>query len=97
MPIIRLDVPQGHPRHVLLELKRGIEDAIARTWAKEHIYVALHEMLTEKDDRTAIMTVDLRPGRGSENERSSALYQLAASSLEKCIGTDRQHFVLLIR
>ena len=97
MPIIRVDIPEGHPREARLRLKRMLEDCVARTWAKEHIYVALHEMLGEPADRTAIITVDLRPGRGKESERARALYREALDALQKTVGTDPERFVLLIR
>ena len=97
MPIVRVDVPEGHAREIRLELKRMLEDCIARTWAKEHIYVAIHEMLAEPGDRTAIMTVDLRPGRGKEAERARALYREALAALQQTVGTDPERFVLLIR
>ena len=97
MPIVRVDIPEGYPREKRLELKRLLEDCIARTWAKEHIYVAVHEMLAEPSDRTAIVTVDLRPGRGKEAERARALYREALGALQKTFGTDPERFVLLIR
>jgi phenylpyruvate tautomerase PptA (4-oxalocrotonate tautomerase family) len=97
MPIVRVDIPEGHPREVLLKLKGSLEDCIARTWAKEHIYVAIHEMLAEPADRTAIITVDLRPGRGKEPERARAFYREALEALRGTVGTDPERFVLLIR
>ncbi|HEV8095019.1 MAG TPA: hypothetical protein VGP71_04770 [Burkholderiales bacterium] len=97
MPIIRVDIPEGHPREARLRLKRTLEECVARTWAKEHIYVALHEMLAEPADRTAIITVDLRPGRGRESERARALYREALEALQSTVGTDPERFVLLIR
>ena len=97
MPIVRVDIPEGHPREALLSLKRKLEECIAQTWAKEHIYVALHEMLAESSDRTAIVTVDLRPGRGKESERAHALYSEALEALQSTVGTDPERFVLLIR
>jgi len=97
MPIVRVDIPEGHPRAVRLQLKRLLEDCIARTWAREHIYVALREMPAEPGDGTAIMTVDLRPGRGEEQERARALYREALDALRQTVGTDPDRFVLLIR
>lgn len=97
MPVVRVDVPEGHSKQRLMLLKQGLEGCIARTWAKEHIYVAVHEMIAEPGDRTAIMTVDLRPGRGQELERARALYVEALSTLQKVVDTDPERFVLLIR
>jgi len=97
MPIVRIDVPEGHLRHELLALKRQVEQAIARTWAKDHIYVAVREMLTEPGDRSAIVTVDLRPGRGHEEQRAAALYRELLGALQKGFNTDANRFVLLVR
>jgi phenylpyruvate tautomerase PptA (4-oxalocrotonate tautomerase family) len=97
MPIVRVDVPQGHSSSLLLTLKCRVEDSIARTWAKEHIYVAVKEMSAEPGDRTAIVTVDLRPGRGQEQQRAAALYQDVLAALKDCVDTDPERFVLLIR
>lgn len=97
MPIVRVDVPQGHSQDELLKLKRRVEESIARTWAKEHIYVAVREMLSEPGDRSAIVTVDLRPGRGREEQRAAALYREIFSALEKGLDTDANRFVLLVR
>ncbi len=97
MPVVRVDVPEGHPREKLLRIKRQVEDSIARTWAKDHIYVAVREMLAEPGDRSAIVTVDLRPGRGREEERAAALYRQVLAALTENIGTDANRFVLLVR
>lgn len=97
MPIVRIDVPEGHPRNELLQLKRRVEESIARTWAKEHIYVAVREMLAEPGDRSAIVTVDLRPGRGGEEQRAAALYGEVLDALKKGMNTDANRFVLLVR
>ena len=97
MPIVRVDVPEGHPRQDLLNLKRRIEESIARTWAKDHIYVAVREMLAEPGDRSAIVTVDLRPGRGAEEQRAATLYRDVLVALQAALNTDANRFVLLVR
>jgi hypothetical protein len=97
MPIVRVDVPQGYPRQALIELKQRMEDAIARTWATDHIYVAIREFISAPGDRSAIMTLDLRSGRGAERERSAALYRLALDALKDSLGVDPHRFVLLVR
>jgi phenylpyruvate tautomerase PptA (4-oxalocrotonate tautomerase family) len=97
MPIVRVDVPEGYPRDKLFELKRRVEESIARTWAKEHIYVSIREMLAEPGDRSAIVTVDLRPGRGQEEQRAAALYREILDALRKDMNTDPDRFVLLVR
>lgn len=97
MPIVRVDVPEGHPMENLLDLRNRVERAIARSWAKDHIYVAVREMVGPGDDSTAIVTVDLRPGRGQEEQRSAALYKDVLRALQACVGTDPDRFVLLVR
>jgi phenylpyruvate tautomerase PptA (4-oxalocrotonate tautomerase family) len=97
MPIIRIDIPEGHGREQRLELKRKLEGCIARTWARDHIYITVNEALADKGDPTVIMTVDLRPGRGKEPERASALYREVLQALHSTIGVDPDRFVLLIR
>jgi phenylpyruvate tautomerase PptA (4-oxalocrotonate tautomerase family) len=97
MPIIRVDIPEGHPREARLEIQRGLAESVARTWAKDHIYVAVREMLAEPGDATAIVTVDLRPGRGKEPERARALYREVLELLQRTVGTTPERFVLLIR
>ncbi|HXS51464.1 MAG TPA: hypothetical protein VN782_02940 [Usitatibacter sp.] len=97
MPIVRVDVPDEHPREVLLAVKRSIEAAVARTWAKDHIYVAIHPMVTAPGERTAIVTVDLRPGRGEEERRAKALYREILAVLRSSLNTEPDRFVLLVR
>ena len=97
MPIVRVDVPVECPRAALVELRRRVEQAIARTWAKDHIYVAVRTMVTAPGDRTAIVTVDLRPGRGEEERRARLLYRELLEALRTSIGTDPERFVLLVR
>jgi hypothetical protein len=74
-----------------------VEHAIATTWAKEHIYVAVREMIAEPGDRSCLATVDLRPGRGREEERAQALYRILLAALQSGFGTDPDRFVLLVR
>jgi hypothetical protein len=97
MPIVRVDIPEGNSEEARLHLKRSLEACIAHTWAKDHIYVAVREMVAEVSDRTAIMTVDLRPGRGGEAKRAQALYREAIAALQATVGTNPDRFVLLIR
>jgi len=97
MPIVRVDVPDDCPRAALVELRRRVEDAIACTWAKDHIYVAIRTMVTMPGDRSAIVTVDLRPGRGEEERRAKLLYRELLQALRSSIHTDADRFVLLVR
>jgi hypothetical protein len=97
MPIVRVDVPDECPRSALVQLRRRVEEAIARTWAKDHIYVAIRTMVTAPGDHTAIATVDLRPGRGEEERRAQMLYRELLEALRSSIQTDPDRFVLLVR
>ncbi len=97
MPIVRVDVPEGSSRQARLALKQHLEQAIARTWAREHIYVAIREVVAEEGDGTVVMTVDLRPGRGREAERAAALYEQAVAAAVKALNADPDRFVLLVR
>lgn len=97
MPVVRVDVPEGHSREGLRAVRRGIEKAVSNTWATSHIYVSVREMIAEPGDRSAIVTVDLRPGRGQEAERAAALYREVLQVLKSALGTDADRLVLLVR
>jgi len=97
MPIIRMDVPEGLTRDQKAALRAKVHQAIAKTWANEHIYVAIREMFSEPGERLVIVTVDLRPGRGREEERGMALNALLLQALSETIGARQEDLVLLIR
>jgi len=97
MPIIRCDIPEGHSREIKDGLHRVLFDAIAETWAKEHIWIALREKHGPRDDRRVIMSVDLRPGRGGEGERLAALFSRVQSEFERLIGTAPEDLIVVIR
>lgn len=97
MPVVRVDVPEGHSREKLRAVRREVEKAISRTWATSHIYVAVREMVAEPGDRSAVVTVDLRPGRGQEAERAAALYREVLQVLRSMLNTDPERLVLLVR
>ena len=54
-------------------------------------------MLAEPGDRSAIVTVDLRPGRGGEEQRAATLYREVLDALKKGMNIDPSRFVLLVR
>lgn len=97
MPIIRVDIPEGHGRETKAALRKQIHDCIARTWAKEHIYIAIREMFTEPGEEQVIMTVDLRPGRGQEALRTNALYRGVDHALGQLLHPKPKSWVLLVR
>ncbi|MGI9382340.1 MAG: tautomerase family protein [Methyloligellaceae bacterium] len=97
MPIIRVDIPEGHDRDTKDALYSVLHDAIAETWAKEHIWIALREKYSPPGNTQVVMTVDLRPGRGGEAERLRALFDQVQSEFERLIGTSKKDLIVLIR
>ncbi len=97
MPIVRADVPEWLSADQKQEIRRGLHNCIARTWATEHIWIAVSPMATEEDERTVMMTVDLREGRGQEKERTEALFDLALETLSRVVGTKPDELILLVR
>ena len=97
MPIIRVDIPEGHDRDTKDALYRALHDAIAETWAREHIWIALREKYSPPGNAQVMMTVDLRPGRGGEAERLRALFDRVQGDFEGLIGTTAKDLIVLIR
>jgi phenylpyruvate tautomerase PptA (4-oxalocrotonate tautomerase family) len=97
VPLVRIDIPEGHSREQKATLKRRIHECIVASWAKEHIYIAITEMFSEPGGEQAIVTVDLRPGRGREAERTRALYDGVAKAFLECLSPPPREFVLLVR
>ena|SRR5882724_3269583 len=97
MPILRIDVPEGLTREQKATLQKEIRRCVELTWAKEHVYIAIRDMFSEPGDRTTIMTMDLRPGRGHENERAEKLYAMALEVLKQTVPLEARDFVMLIQ
>lgn len=97
MPIIRVDIPEGHDRETRAQLYEAIHHCIATTWAKEHIWIALREKFSPPGDRQVLVTVDLRPGRGGEAERLRKLFDGLQRAFEPLIGTTAKDLIVLIR
>ena len=97
MPIIRIDIPEGHSRGEKQELHRAVHDAIASTWANQHIWIALREKFTPEDDVSVIITVDLRPGRGREQERLRAFFDAVEPVFRRIVGATREDMIILVR
>lgn len=97
MPIVRVDVPEWLSREQRTDIRAAIEGCIARTWFKEHIWVAVRPFTTEPDERTVIMTVEVRGGRGHEKERTEALFLEAHEVFERVIGTRPDELIVLVR
>ena len=96
MPLVRIDVPEGLSREVKGRIREGIHDCIAKTWFKEHIWIAIRDMYTEPGDRTVMMSVGVRPGRGQEAERTQALFDLAQRLMEDEIGTTSDELIIVV-
>lgn len=97
MPIIRVDVPEGHGREKLGAIHDAVERWMIATWAKEHLWISVSEKFTPPGNRQTIVTVDLRPGRGREEERLRAFFDGLQKELARLIGTTPDNMIVLIR
>lgn len=97
MPIVRVDVPAWASDAQMSDLKKGIHACIERTWARQHIWVAVRGMYAEKNDATVMLTVDLRDGRGQEKARTEALFAEALLVCSKILGTTKEKLIVLVR
>ena len=96
MPFVRVDVPEGLSRDTKSRIRAGLYDAIAKSWFKEHIWIAIRDMYAEPGDKTVLMSCGVRPGRGQEAERTQALYDYAQKVMEKEIGTAPDEMILVM-
>jgi len=97
MPIVRVDVPDWATRAQMAQLQSELHGCIERTWAREHIWVAVRGMYAEPKDATVILTVDLRDGRGQESERTKALFEEASAVCLRVLGTTDERMIVLVR
>ncbi len=97
MPIIRVDIPEGHSREEKQVLHCAVHDAIASTWANQHIWIALREKFTPEGDVSVVVTVDLRPGRGREQERLHAFFDAVEPVFREIVGATREDVIVLVR
>ena len=97
MPVIRIDIPEGHSREEKQELHRTVHDAIATTWANQHIWIALREKFTPEGDVPVIITVDLRPGRRREQDRLRAFSDAIEPVFRRIVGATREDMIILVR
>lgn len=96
MPFVRVDVPEGLSREVKGRIRAGLNDCIAKTWFKEHIWIAIREMYAEPGDRTVLMSCGVRPGRGQEAERTQALFDFSQKLMAEEIGTTPDEMILVV-
>lgn len=97
MPIMRADVPAWTDNAQMAVLRTELHECIKRTWAREHIWIAVRRMYAEPGERTVMLTVDLRDGRGQENERTRALFDEALEVCNRILGTTAENLILLVR
>ena len=97
MPIVRADVPEWLSHEQCMEIRKELHGCIARTWFKEHIWVAVRSYTSEPDECTVIMTAEFRVGRGHEKERAEALFVEAHEVFERIIGTREDELIVLCR
>ncbi|MGB7180658.1 MAG: hypothetical protein WBD51_01905 [Burkholderiaceae bacterium] len=97
MPIVRVDVPESMSHEQQMEIRRELHGCIARTWFREHIWVAVRSYASEPDEKTVIMTVEVRGGRGHEKERAEALFEEALDVFSRVVGTGREELIVLCR
>lgn len=97
MPIMRADVPDWATKSQMATLRAGLHGCIERTWAREHIWVAVRGMYAESGDTTVMLTIDLRDGRGQEQARTRALFDQALDVCSRTLGTTGEKLILLVR
>jgi hypothetical protein len=97
MPIVRADVPAWATENQLAAIKMELRGCIERTWAREHIWIAVRSMHAERDDTTVILTVDLRDGRGQEKRRTQALFDETLTACRRILGTTDDKLIVLVR
>jgi phenylpyruvate tautomerase PptA (4-oxalocrotonate tautomerase family) len=102
MPIVRVDIPAGHPDSVKDRIRAGIKKAIddvidpgqkgrhpeTRKW----IYVSITEAYGKLGDGLPTVTIDTRPGR--KQEQKLELARRLCDVFEQTLGT-RDVYVLL--
>lgn len=97
MPIVQADIPSWASPTQMATLRKGLRGCIERTWAREHIWIAVRGMSVEPNETTVILTVDLRDGRGEEKQRTQALFDEALLLCNRVLGTTGEHLILLVR
>lgn len=97
MPIVRADVPEWLSQEQCLEIRKELHECIARTWFKEHIWVAVRSYTSEPEERTVIVTAEFRVGRGHEKERAEALFIETQEVMQRIVGTQPDELIVLCR
>ena len=94
MPFVRVDLPEGVDRETKKRIKDGLHDCIAKTWFKEHIWIAISDTFSDTESNIVMMSVGVRPGRGQEAERTEALFKLSQSLMYKELRTKPDEMII---
>lgn len=97
MPIVRADVPEWLSHEQCLEIREQLHGCIERTWYKEHIWVAVRPYVSKPKERTVIVTVEVRDGRGHEQERAEAMFAETHEVMQRIVGTTADELIVLCR
>ncbi len=97
MPIVRADVPEWLSHEQRMEIRKELHGCIARTWFREHIWVAVRPYTSEPEERMVIVTAEFREGRGHEKERTEALFEEVHDVLNRIVGTGADELIVLAR
>jgi hypothetical protein len=97
MPIVRADVPEWLSHEQRSEIRAQLHGCIERTWYKEHIWVAVRAYTSEPNERTVIVTVEVRDGRGHEKERAQAMFAETHEVMARIVGTREDELIVLCR
>jgi phenylpyruvate tautomerase PptA (4-oxalocrotonate tautomerase family) len=102
MPIVRVDIPQGHSNETKDKLRAGIKGVIDEVLDPgqkgrhpetcKWIYVSIREAYAQLGDGLPTVTVDTRPGR--KQEQKAQLARRICDVFEGALGT-RDVYVLL--
>jgi phenylpyruvate tautomerase PptA (4-oxalocrotonate tautomerase family) len=98
MPVVRVDIPEGHSAETKSALKGAIKDAIVETLdpkIPKYIYLSIRDAYGEVGDGLPLVTVDLRPGR--EAGRKAALVEMLDKAFLDILGIRPDDLYVLFR
>lgn len=98
MPVIRVDIPHGHPDDTKAALKKAIKDAVITVLdpkMTKYIYISIRDAYAEVGDGAPLVTVDLRPGR--EAARKVRLVESLSTVFSEVLGARPEDLYVLFR
>ncbi len=98
MPVVQVDIPHGHSDRTKADLKKAIKDAIISTIdpkITKYIYITIRDAYAEFGDGAPLLTVDLRPGR--ETEQKAALAERLSTAFTEVLGSHPDDLYVLLR